>query len=87
LKTSLLHQQSGQAITEAILILVLLLGFTFTVANYFKGQELLKQLVTGPFASLAGVFQNGVWAPPDKGAASHPTNHSRHIGVEGEPVQ
>lgn len=77
----------GQAITEAVLILVIFLGFTFAVASYFKDQEVLKRLITGPFTQLAGLLQNGVWAPAETGAALHPTAHGRHMVVVGEGVR
>lgn len=82
-----IHGQGGQAVTEAVMILVLLMGFTFVVANYFKSQEVLKTLIQGPFQHLAGMMQNGVWAPPEVGAAKHPSSHDRHITVQGDPVQ
>jgi hypothetical protein len=82
-----IKNQRGQAITEAVLILVLLFGFTTAVVSYFKSEEVLQKIVTGPFTYLAGMLQNGVWLPPDKGAPSHPTSHSRHIVITGDKVQ
>lgn len=79
--------QKGQAITEAVLILVMLFAFTFSVASFFKNEEILKKIVTGPFTYLAGMLQNGVWLPPEKGAASHPNRHFRHISVIGDSPQ
>lgn len=79
--------QSGQAVTEAVLILVLLMGFTLLVANYFKNQEVLKRLIQGPFQHLAGMMQNGMWTPPDQGIVNHPNSHERHITVQGDPIQ
>jgi hypothetical protein len=87
MRTPQLGSQKGQAITEAVLILIMMFAIVFAVANYFKDKEVLKQLITGPFANLAGMFQNGVWQPPDKGAASHPTGHFRHISIQGEGVR
>lgn len=81
------RSQSGQAITEAVLILVVLFGFTLLVSNYFRNEEVLKKLITGPFSNLAGMLQNGVWAPRDKGANQHPTAHYRHIVITGEPAR
>lgn len=79
--------QAGQAITEAVLILVLLFGFTTIVANYFKDQEFFKQLVSGPWQNVAGMLQNGVWDTPSKGAIKHPSGHGRHIVIVGEPAR
>ncbi len=74
-------------ITEAILILVLLMAFTFTMANYFKSEELLKHMVSDPWQSLAGMLQNGVWGSPEKTNVVHPNGHFRHIVIQGEPAK
>jgi len=74
-------------ITEAVLILVMLFGITFMVANYFKDNEILKTMITGPWVHLAGMMQNGVWAPPQVGAAIHPNGHVRHIVISGEDAR
>jgi hypothetical protein len=79
--------QGGQMITEAVLILVLLMGITLMVANYFKSEEVLRQMITGPWQNLAGMLQNGVWAPPQTGALVHPNAHGRHIVIEGEDAK
>jgi len=79
--------QRGQAIAEAVLIIVMLVGFTFAVASYFKNEEVLRRLITGPFSHLAGMLQNGVWAPAERGSPDHPGGHRRHIVIDGEPVQ
>lgn len=82
-----LRSQSGQMITEAILILVMLLGVTFAAASYFKDKELLKHMIQDPWQSLAGMLQNGAWGPPDKTNAAHPNGHFRHIVIQGEPAK
>jgi hypothetical protein len=82
-----LAAQGGQMIVEAVLIIVLLFGITFMVANYFKDKEVLKTLITGPWTHLAGMLQNGVWAPPAVGAAVHPNGHIRHIVITGEEAR
>lgn len=74
-------------ITEAVLIIVMLMGFTVLVANYFKSNEVLKQLITGPWAHLSGMLQNGVWATPQAGALIHPNSHDRHVVITGEEVR
>lgn len=79
--------QGGQLIVEAVLIIVMLMAFTMTVANYFKDNELLKQLISGPWQNLAGMLQNGVWAPPGAGAVIHPNSHIRHIVITGEEAK
>ncbi len=76
--------QSGQMILEAILIMVMCLGFTFLVARYFKDEEVLKQLITTPWKTMAGMLQNGSWMTPEASNAQHPNGHFRHISIQGE---
>jgi len=79
-----LSNQGGQLIIEAVLIIVMLFGITFLVANYFKSNEVLKQIISGPWQNLSGMLQNGVWASPSAGATIHPNGHNRHIVITGE---
>ena len=81
---TVLGNQAGQLIVEAVLIVVLLMAVTFTVAHYFKEKEFIKQLITGPWQNLAGLIQNGVWLPPAKSNGSHPNGHGRHVVITGE---
>lgn len=82
-----LRSQSGQLIVEAVLIIVLLVAITGMTIRMFKETEVFRQLVTGPWVSLAGMLQNGVWAPPKTGAAIHPNAHRRHIVISGEEAR
>ena len=82
-----LRNQNGQQIVEAVLLIVVFVGFATLVASFFNKNEILKELIGGPFQNLAGVMQNGVWAPRAKGAARHPTMHWRHLVVQGERAQ
>lgn len=76
--------QAGQAITEAILLMVVFFGITLMVSQYFVDQEVLASLVKRPWQTLSGVVQNGVWETPERGIARHPNTHIRHISNEGE---
>ncbi len=79
-----LSNQGGQLIIEAVLIIVMFVAFTGLVTNYFKSNEVLRQLISGPWVNLAGMLQNGVWAPASTGAAIHPNAHGRHVVITGE---
>jgi len=82
-----IRSQRGQMMIEGVLIMVVLMGMTLLVARYFKDQELLKKLISGPWVSLAGLLQNGVWLPKDRGTLSHPNGHTRHITIQGESAR
>lgn len=82
-----MKNQRGQMMTEAVLIMVVLMAITLMVAKFFKDKEVLKQLISGPWVALSGMLQNGVWVAPDKGTLSHPNGHTRHITIQGEPAK
>jgi hypothetical protein len=82
-----LRSQSGQLIVEAVLIIAVFLSITMMTVKMFKDNEVVKNLIHGPWQSMAGILQNGVWGPPSRTNASHPTGHFRHIIVEGEAVK
>lgn len=83
----ILRGQAGQAITEAILLLVIFLATTFAVVEFFKGQEVFASLIKKPWASFSGVLQNGVWASPKDGGGRHANTHSRHVSLEPESAR
>jgi Na+/alanine symporter len=85
--TQALANQKGQQVTEAVLIMVVLMAFTLMVGRYFRQNEVLKQLITGPWVAMSGMLQNGVWLSPEKGALSHPNGHTRHITIQGESAR
>jgi len=86
-KKPTLANQGGQLILEAVLIIVMLTAITGITIQYFKKNELLKSMISGPWQNLAGMLQNGVWAPPATGAAIHPNSHNRGVVITGEPAR
>ena len=82
-----LNNQGGQMIIEAVLIIVLFVSFSALVANYFKKNELVRQMISGPWENLAGMLQNGIWSPAATGATIHPNSHNRHIVITGEDAK
>lgn len=80
----MVKNQKGQAITEAVLIMVVFLGVTFLVANYFKDEEIVAGLIKKPWQSISGMIQNGVWEEPTAGGPKHPSTYMRHVSLEGE---
>ena len=79
--------QSGQLVVEAVLIIVALMFVTFMVASYFKDKEFVKKLISGPWVSLAGLIEDGVWLPLGQSATSHPNGHGRHVTIDGEHLR
>ena len=79
-----MKNQKGQFVLEAILLMVVFMGFLAFVTSYFDKNGVLASMVKGPWTNLAGMMQNGQWKPMDAGQITHPTKHGRHVTLEGE---
>lgn len=79
-----LNNQSGQFVVEAILIMVILFGVTLSIAAAFKQNSLFAGIIKAPWQNMAGMIQNGAWAPPAASMALHPSQHNRHRSLRGE---
>jgi hypothetical protein len=82
-----IKNQKGQAITEAVLMLVLFFGVTLFVSNYFVDKGLVSQIVKTPWQKLSGMIQNGEWETRSAGAAHHPSGYDRHLSLRGEDAK
>lgn len=87
MKTSRLHNQSGQLIIESILLITAFFAVTLLVSREFRSREVIASIVSGPWVSLAGMIQNGSWAPPERAQTLHPSHHGHHISLKGDPVR
>jgi hypothetical protein len=79
-----LKNQRGQFIIEAVLMMIVFMGILALVTSWFRSQGVLGQLVQTPWTNLAGMLQNGEWAARDKGTIYHPSQHNRHITIQGD---
>lgn len=68
--------------TELILMMVLVIGLTLFIAQTFRQNQLIAQLVNGPWLALSGMIENGVWEPPSRSYNKHPNQHARHLTVK-----
>jgi hypothetical protein len=84
---SRLNSKSGQAVIESILIIVVLMGITLLVARLMKDNNIVADLVSGPWERLDGMIQNGVWLPAERSYGYHPNSYYRTISLEGEVVE
>ena len=79
-----LNEQSGQMIVESVLIMTMLVGFAFIVSSNMRSSETISKLVSGPWANLAGVIQNGAWGSPQSTMRRHPSNFEKKISLKGD---
>ena len=79
-----MKKQSGQITIEAVLILTLLVSTVFAGTRLIQDQQMLSKLVEKPWQYLAGMIENGYWAPVQAGKAKHPNQLSRHGSPQGQ---
>lgn len=80
-----LKEQSGQMIVESILLMTIMVGFAYFITSYFRSNDIIARLVSSPWTNLAGVIQNGTWAPPEQNMTTHPNDMDRRLSLEGDP--
>ena len=74
----------GQSAIEAVLLIVIFVSITATVAREFKESEVIAELISGPWKRLDGMIQNGVWQPVKEGNELHPNRFKRHVSFDPE---
>jgi hypothetical protein len=78
-----MKNQRGQFTVEAILLMVAFMGILLLVTNFFNSKEILGSLVKGPWTALSGMLENGEWMAAQQSQALHPSQHSRHVTIDG----
>lgn len=80
----LLKNQRGQAMVESILIAALLVTVAVTASKVLRDAGFARKMLETPWSYLAGMMENGVWMPADKGHAFHPNHIDRHNSPEAK---
>lgn len=82
-----MRNERGQITIEIVLMLAFTLGIALLVSKTFRSEEYLANLVSGPWRSVAGLVQNGVWGTPEETMNQHPNQSARVNSVRGEEVE
>ncbi len=84
-----LRQQTGQAVVESVLLIVVLLALGRTVFSYIREQQLIQKMITQPWSYVSGMIECGTWQPcglhggPQPGV--HPLSRSRAASLKPTP--
>lgn len=78
----ILKKQSGQASVEAVLLLALLISLGVAITNQFESNQVLSNLVSGPWKSIDGMIRHGSWQPAGQAAQNHP--HNRKVSYDSD---
>ena len=79
-----MRKSSGQITVEAVLLLAILISTSIAGTRVLKDKQLLSSLVEKPWSYLAGMIENGIWAPPEAGKGKHPNHITRHGSPRGD---
>jgi hypothetical protein len=83
---TVVRNERGQMMVEAILFLTLFFVAATITADYFKDEKLIQKVVAGPWQHIAGMMENGVWEPPNDSKTKHPNLINRHGSPIGESL-
>ncbi len=79
---SLLRNERGQFLIEAVLLMVLSIGLLTVGLRVLRDGNMLSNLISGPWQRVSGMIESGVWEPANKAAARHPNQSSRLLSVD-----
>ena len=75
-----MKSQSGQALIEAVLFLVLFTGLGMLVTNMLRENDFVNNLVSKPWVMLSGMIECGVWTGCETG--KHPAAYDRVLSFQ-----
>jgi hypothetical protein len=81
----MMSHQSGQLTVEAVLILTIVASVMFAGSRALRDNNILSSLVENPWSYVAGMIENGIWSPPERGRSQHPNHITRHGSPQGTP--
>lgn len=80
----MIKNQSGQLTVEAVLIITIFASIMYGASQSIRDNNILGSLVEQPWAHIAGMIENGIWGPPERGRGIHPNHISRHGSPQGD---
>jgi hypothetical protein len=86
MKNRLLKNSRGQGTLEMILMMAVMVAVLSLVVAAFQRSELIASVISGPWRSIAGMSQNGVWGSPEATIAKHPNVLDRKATPVGEAL-
>ena len=80
-KKSKIRSQKGQVLIEAVLLLTLIVGLWSVFSKVAKQTKWFEKMVNGPWATMSGMIESGVWAQDKKAQAMHPNHFTRVVSL------
>lgn len=74
--------QKGQFLVEGILLMIVSLAVFIAGMNTLNSNHALSNMFAGPWDTIAGMIESGVWAPSAQAAKSHPNQMNRSLSLD-----
>ena len=71
-------------ILEMTLLLIVMVSMSLVTMKLVKEQSLVQKFVMGPWKTVAGMMESGIWKQASEARANHPGHFQRMYGVEGD---
>jgi hypothetical protein len=81
-RKSLLKNERGQFVIEAVLLMVVSVSILLFGIRYMKENRTMATLVSGPWEKTAGMIESGVWKPAEEAAKKHPNQTDRGLSLD-----
>ncbi len=81
LKNHRSSSEKGQVIIEAVLLLTLIVGLWSLFSKIAKQSKWFESMANGPWATISGMIENGVWVQEKKAQTLHPNHFSRVVSL------
>jgi hypothetical protein len=79
---NLLKNERGQFVIEAVLLMVVSIGFLYAGLRLLKNGDVLGNLVASPWERVAGMIESGSWTVADQAAKTHPNQIDRSLSLD-----
>ena len=79
-----LLNQAGQATMEAVLILVVMISLVIKISSYAAENGFIRKVVEGPWGTVRGMIEDGVWVNCANSKSMHPNQFERHQSRRGD---
>lgn len=66
------NNEKGQLVIEFVLLMVLVLGAVTLIKKQFSEKQILSQMISGPWASVSFMMENGTWDKKKSPDEAHP---------------
>lgn len=71
----------GQFVIEAVLLMIVTIGFFLWGTNQLREGKFLAKMIGGPWKKVSGMIESGVWDTPESARKKHPNQTNRSISL------